>query len=333
MKKVDNVSFGSRGFYSLQVIDCNGNVKENKNTLPTTNVVTYAGAFYSLISSSLFGNLYAALGTGTVERTKSSINLDNEDAGRSSNDTADRAGNEVDNGDGTSTLTLVRTMSFGLGAKVGTFSEVGLFSSSSGGTFIAGQLLKNDQGDPTTITLLSDEQLFVTYTLEWVVPNTSKLVGTGSVTDAASNTYSYEVWAQPYFYKYTVGNTDVDNRYFPLRGGFDNLVYTKADGTTKAGVGTQGVTWNNPTHDGAGNVTISTSDFTASPSDGTFTDVTFMGFVTDNPNFYYEIIDTVNVLVSSDLFRPTIVVKFLQPVTKTSDDSFSIRVSVDLVLS
>lgn len=337
MKQKNTIKIPSRGYYSISVLDKDGNeVKDKKLKSPTNNVITIAGADWSLFtgtSSNLFSNLFCEIGAGVSEITRDSSGLGQPSSGRSSGVSSSRSGNEVDNLDGTSTLTLTRVFSFGLGEKVGTFSEVGLYSASSGGTFVAGQLIKDEFGAPTTVTILSDEQLVVTYTLEWTIPNTSSLVGTGSVLDADNNSYSYEIWAQPYFTDYVLGGTSLKTRaieYNTLAQLFNAA--RAADGTTslmppidvKGGV-LKSVNGNL--------VTFSTGTSTYSPSSFSANSIQFFLLKGPNSNAVsatgVNIVDTATALVASNANSQFfVVVKFLNPVTKTSNDTFSITAEV-----
>jgi len=327
----NTVSMSAKGYYSLSVLDNFGKVKKTKSVGNTSNVVTYVGAYQSLIASSLFAGNYAAVGTGTTEIARSSTALGAESGGgRTGGVGASRGGNEVDNLNGTSTLTLTRNLSFSLGAKVGTFSEIGLFSSSSGGVFIAGQLIKDEFGDPTTITILSDEQLIVTYTIEWTVPNTSNLAGTGTVTDAASNTYNYEIWAQSYFSAYAVGSSDQQVRYFK---DYNQLAFRGANGTSDYGISVDSANTWSVSHDGSGIVTATADSKTYSPTEITFTDVVYIGFYTfSGTDSRSDIVDTGSDLAASstNVPGPAVYIKFLNPISKNDTESFDIGLSVTL---
>jgi len=325
------ISMGAKGYYSLSVLDSFGKVKKTKSAGNTANVVTYVGAYQALISSSIFSFTYAAVGTGTTEITRSSTALGAEGSGgRTGGVSASRGNSEVDNLDGTSTLTLTRNLSFSLGSQVGTFSEVGLYSSSSGGVFIAGQLIKDEFGAPTTITILSDEQLIVTYTIEWTVPNTSNLAGTGTVTDAASNTYNYEIWAQPYFSEYVVGDTDDSKRYF---NSYDELSFREANGTSDYGIGIDSNGGWSVSHNGSGVVTANAGSKTYSPTEMVFTDCVYIGFYFfDGSNVRADIADTALNLaaVSVNADGPAVFIKFLDPLSKDNTESFDIGLSITL---
>jgi hypothetical protein len=324
----------SKGYYSLSVLDINGKEKQEKSVPYVGNVITYAGAYVSLIGADGPTNtLYAAIGTGTTEIVRADTGLGVASSGRSGGAGANRSGNETDNGDGTSTLSFTRTMTFSLGSKVGTFSEIGVYTSATTGTFVAGQLIKDEFGDATTITLLSDEQLIVTYTLEWVIPIVSNLVGSGTVTDAASNSYGYEIWAQPYYGEYSVGSTTNTIRYYESNGTGDEVCFRQANGTTSTGASIDAGPTLSFSHNGTGTVTITANPGTYSPTSTTFTDVVFMGF-----NFYQgtnnggDVINTTSPLGRSVSIGtpPAFYIKFLTPFSKTSSQSFTIDASMTI---
>lgn len=330
MNKINNINIGAKGYYKLTVLDKSGNVKKDKSTDYIDNVVSYSGAYESLIVRGIFQSYQCAIGTGTVERTRSSTSLGNLSTGYSNTVGASRTGNEVDNLDGTSTVTLSRTFTFGLGAKVGTFSEVGVYD---GSVFIAGQLIKDEFGAPTTITLLSDEQLIVTYVLEWTVPILPVLAGTGSVTDANSNVYNYEVWAQSYFNIPEIGNSSSSKNYST---GVGVYIPRAANGTTDYNydIYLKGFSFS-AGHDGIGNVTYNCGGATLSPSEGVFTDCGYIGASVGNNRFPYGSefdITEVGGLVYNGTTANSypIVVKFLNTFTKTSNDSFQLSISTTL---
>jgi len=324
------IKMRSRGYYSLSKRDAEGNPRTEgcpQNVIG--NIITYTGAEHSLLVDSLDASLYAAVGTSVVERTRDSTSLGSEVSGRTGGESASRAGNEVDNLDGTSTVTLTRELFFTLGSKVGTFSEVGLYSSSAGGVFIAGQLIKDEFDNPTTVTVLVDEQLVITYTLEWTVPNNSLEVGSGSVTDADSNSYDYEIWAQPYFADYN--GTSGTSRYFNTSSSNGISARTATGTTPRTPNLRQGTPWSVSLGTG-GTVTANFSSETYGPSYFSLEDIVFLGIGIDG---YYssssqgDISDTATALAASSIQnKAACVIKFLTPFSKTSDNSFSIDVEM-----
>lgn len=272
--KAEPVKLGSKGYYSLSVYKADGTEVEEKRVDACNNVVTYGGAYSIFFGTAMFSNYYANIGTGASEITRSSTGLGNRFNATSSGSSASRAGNEVDNGDGTSTLTFVRTMSFSLGSTTGTFSEVGISTSSNGSGFIAGQLIKDALGNPTTITVLSDEQLRVTYTLELTIPNgglaVQPSIGTGTVTTPEGSS-TYTIYTQPFFSVYTVGDSFATIRLSSARS---VTSFNNSAGTTITSTSTGGISLS---HDGTGTVTVTTGNNTLAPSSFSSTDIAYIG--------------------------------------------------------
>jgi len=330
-----NLNMSAKGRYSLSVLDENGKIKKEKSINNNTNVVTYAGAYNSLTvnGSDIFDFHYAAIGTGTSEIVRAASSLGSESSGRSDGQGASRQGNETDNGDGTSTVTLSREFTFPIGSKVGTFSEVGVYTANAGGIFVAGQLIKDEFGSPTTVTLVSGEQLLVTYILEWTVPNTSQLIGSGTITDNDSNNYDYEVYAQPYFGYYTVNSSQKSSRYIPSFN-LDEFAFRAADGTTSlTGAFDSNCYWTY-SHNGTGTVTATMNSNTIAPADYTFTDAVYVGIgASDADTEFADIIDLAKVLAAeTSSTLPTVFLKFLNPISKTSSQSFQLGASFTITL-
>jgi len=330
-----NIEIKSKGYYSIKVLDKFGNPVEGKCIEDVSNAVTYNGAVYSLFPvgnniSYIFNQLYCNVGTGVSEITRSSTSLGAEVGSRSSGVYIIRDPSiETDNLDGTSTITATREFAFPLGSKVGTFSEVGVYSASSGGTFIAGQLIKDELGNPTTVTVLSDEQLVVTYTIEWVVPNTSTLIGTGTVTAEDTTEYSYEIWAQPYFWRYAT----VDNQNVTRYASFfyvGEIAVLASNGTTNIfDSGNFGNGWT-MTHDGSGTVTFTTELETFSPASFNTTDLAYLGFYSIDSSG--EDLASTSPVLSENNAYCAVYVKFTPPITKTFNDSLTIQVQITITV-
>lgn len=235
--KTDPIKLGAEGRFRGRVYKADGSEVLEKRTGLTENVVTHYGAHESFFGVSMFGNLYAAVGTGVNEITRTATSLGNLAHVTPGSAAASRSGNEVDNGDGTSTLTLTRTIGFDLGATVGTFSEVGLCMFSTGSSLVAGQLIKDEFGDPTTVTVLADEQLVIEYTLEFTVPNAEEpvapIIGTGTVTTPEGSS-TYTVYQQPFFFEPSIGATSGairqgrESNYLAYAGSSGSLAYRKS---------------------------------------------------------------------------------------------------------
>lgn len=324
--KTAPISLGSNGYYSLNVYKADGTEVVEKRIEDSGNVVTYEGAYQLFFGNNvMFSTMYANIGTGTSELTRTSVGLGNRFSAISSGADVGRAGNEVDNGDGTSTLTLTRTMSFSLGATTGTFSEVGISTSSNGSGFIAGQLIKDEFGNPTTITVLSDEQLKVTYTLELTVPNAeqgAKLIGTGSVT-TPEGPVNYSVYAQPYFADYPIGKASTATRN-TTRG----MIYVRSAPTGNSqsyDVGTDSYS-----HNGSGVVTWTSAGGTVPPSGFSNTSIKYhlAGFAGSTGDSWTGV-DPVTRLVASD-GTPSIpvLVEYDTPINKDSTRSYKCQIEV-----
>ena len=84
------LSLKSKGYYSLTVLDKDGNVVKDKSIDKTENVITYDGAYRLLFEDRLNDTLYAAIGTGSTEILRTSGGLGNESSGRSSGKNVER---------------------------------------------------------------------------------------------------------------------------------------------------------------------------------------------------------------------------------------------------
>jgi hypothetical protein len=79
-----------------------------------------------------------------------------------------------------------------VGGATGTWTEVGFFSASSGGTMFNRQLFKDQAGNPTSFVVLADEELWLDLYIR-LYPPTNDV--TGSVTITGSGTHDYTVRA------------------------------------------------------------------------------------------------------------------------------------------
>lgn len=293
----------------------------------TDNVVTYEGAKRLFFDNSAFYSSYAKLGTGTTERDRNSLDLGNKASATSSaSGSATRSG-EVDNLDGTSTITLTKVMSFDIGDLVGTFSEVGLYDNSTGTGFLAGQLIKDELNAPTTITVLADEQVVVTYVLELTVPNgglsIQPTVSTGTVT-TPQGTSNFTMYQQPYFAAYDIGHPS-NNSYatrayiYALDSNGDSGNRFPTSGTSTVSLGASGV------------VTETSQVMTAAPSDFTQADISYILFGSTRSGFnaFVTAIDPVTKRkLSQQDNRAPIVIEFDPPLNKTASDTLSLQLEV-----
>ena len=285
--------------------------------------MTYEGAYQIFFNINGMGRSYSALlGTSTEERTRNSIGLGN--LAHTSSDTtcAGRSGAEVDNGDGTSTLTLVREIAFPLSGTIGTFSEVGIQDAS---IFIAGQLIKDDLGSPTTITVLDEEQLKVTYTLLLTVPNgeaaVAPIVATGTVS-TPDGTTNYTLYSQPFFREFSIGSPSLAARHPTRIVGFitpDGDAFANTNGTITT------------TLNAGGNVTSTNSSGTVAPSAFDVDNLTFISFGSgSNTEQEFSDIDPISRYgknrTSFGQNGVYLVAEFSPPLNKNADRSLSIEI-------
>ena len=100
-----------------------------------------------------------------------------------------------------------RTYRFAQGVATGNLTEVGVYSNISGNPLISRALILDSSGNPTTLTILADEYLDVTYELRCYVDTTDKnlelvLLGeTYNVVARPSNITYSSAWAD-YFFTY-----------------------------------------------------------------------------------------------------------------------------------
>lgn len=88
---------------------------------------------------------------------------------------------------------LRNTYRFSAGTASGNLSEVGIGKSASGTrTLFSRELIKDSFGNPTTITLLSDEVLEVVYELRHYIPDTD-VTGSITFTGNLAGTYAYTI--------------------------------------------------------------------------------------------------------------------------------------------
>lgn len=118
----------------------------------------------------------------------------------------------IDNGDNTCTIRRASVYNFTIGQFTDTtVSSIGLWRCNSGGNtrhlFVAGQLIKNELGVPTTITIAGDEQLQVTYTIEITV-SLNTLVGATGTIDNHGTPVGFTIYVHPMITKWPVVLTD-----------------------------------------------------------------------------------------------------------------------------
>ena len=167
---------GLSGKYKLEVVKASGEVRQ---TLEFDNLITNQGL--DLFSGSVVGYtgnlLYSVchykcyVGSGSTAPAVTDTALDAEIA----NQLRTAAAGTVDVG--LRTYTIAHEYTFATGAAAGNLSEVGVGADST--QLFSRSLIKDGNGAPTTITILVDEVLRVTYSLVINVPTATYLFSSG----------------------------------------------------------------------------------------------------------------------------------------------------------
>jgi hypothetical protein len=174
---------GVRGFLRCRAIRPDGRVRPLTDWFP--NLIVTAG----LNAIGTANNYLTAcrVGTGTAPPSPSDTGLGNQIAGTSSrvlNQSGVRASPPYY---GARTITY----EFAEGAAAGNLTEVGIATAATGGSLFSRALILDGEGNPTSITVLSDEILQVDYQLR-LYPPTSDVVGSITI---SGNNYDYTLRA------------------------------------------------------------------------------------------------------------------------------------------
>lgn len=172
---------------SLQVTDIDGNVKRDLNF---KNVFLDSG-FQAMVHEgvsnmeSMFPRLYLGTGTDAATRTQTDL-TSKDDTGRYlDHDSSTTTHARYYEGDNTIRTSLVKTYKSEKGGASGTWSELGL--ANSDGIMVTRSLIKNEAGNPTTINILADEYLTITYRVNLY---TKVAAASGTIT-VLGETYNY----------------------------------------------------------------------------------------------------------------------------------------------
>jgi len=338
-----NNPFKMNGLYGITVKDREGQLVAGKQLGITSNTVTYNGILEFFFGQRMAGGLVCKVGTGSTETSVLSTNLSNAINSYSpttSPTTTERTTCEVDNGDGTSTFTYEYAFAFNLGQIVGTITEVGVVVSDRAYyPLLCGQLIKDEFGNPTSITLLEEEQLIVTYVMEFTVPNAPTIVGTGTVTDANEAVIGYTVWAQPYFI-YPKGTSNGSNYLLRIRDG-----YRSASFRYNSFIGSDGQCFYvklfqtvnasrelvlDPTR-----VVISHDKLTVAPGDFASNDIKYIGLFggsRSNSVSDYHVDLVTREVVQRNNSHTAFLVEFDTPISKSSAEALTYDFSVEMPL-
>lgn len=166
------------GFYEIQIVKEDGTLKEGSGlNVPFKNLITNAG-----LDRVGDANLQHTLGYGVCKvGTGATIPSVFDTALSAQTGSASGSGSAKTPVINSTTLpystTLEYTYTFNVGAVSGNLSEVGIFTPSS--VMWSRSLIKDSNGNPTTISILPTEQLKVVYTLVRYLP--SEKTGTVSI--------------------------------------------------------------------------------------------------------------------------------------------------------
>lgn len=216
----------TKGYFSVRTLK-NGEVTQEIKD--TNNVITDA-ALTKLLTSEGWGcaEFYNAMQVGTgagndeilgsFTDLPANLNKYSEVKGGSSANFDTYGVTFIDNGDGTCTIRRASVYNFTIGQfNNTTVSSIGLWriNGYTRTLFVAGQLIKNEFGIPTTITIALDEQLQVTYTIEITV-SLSTLVGATGTIDNHGTPVGFTIYVNPIITKWpavlTVSASSHQNR-------------------------------------------------------------------------------------------------------------------------
>lgn len=185
-----------KGEYKLQVLGQDGNIKVDTDWFD--NVITVA-ALDAWCQTTAMNNLsgFCGVGTGTATPASSDVGITGQIGSRAA---------RFSNGNNVVGLvnTVTQQYNFPVSGVIGTISEVGIFSASTGGILLSRTLIKA-AGTPTTITLVSGDTLYVIWRCTMTAP--ADVTGTTTIGGVSYNytlrpskfttstTSAYGLWA------------------------------------------------------------------------------------------------------------------------------------------
>ena len=178
------------GIIKLEVIKEDGTLKECGGlNVPFKNLITDAGLDYVSGATITTAANYCRVGTSSTPPTVSDTTL------------GAQTGSASPAGTATYSVQYLtepyysehqKVYTFAVGAVYGNLTEIGFFSSASGGSMWSRALIKDSGGNPTTLTLLATEQLKVTYTVRRYIP--ASLTGSFTLnTNGTDSTINYTI--------------------------------------------------------------------------------------------------------------------------------------------
>lgn len=181
-----NIIHRLQGFYQLTVLDKDGNIKEQTPIFP--NLITNAG-LDQIATTGSYGMSFgipkmiasAFVGTGNTPPTINDTTMTSYLASVGPYGSGAPTSNNIYVAGPPAYWTQTWTYTFGTGAAAGNLTEVGVGYISAAGptyTLFSHALIVDGAGNPTTLTVLSTDQLILTYTLRNYINLTDQ---TGSV--------------------------------------------------------------------------------------------------------------------------------------------------------
>ena len=172
------------GYYKICAVNKDtGKVRLLADWFP--NLITDIGL--DRIATSADYMAYCQVGTGSTEPAVSDIALVNRVGGTNTI----TSGTYTVNSTSPYYISNIRVYRFNAGTATGNLSEVGIGWATSGSLF-SRALILDSYGDPTTITVLSDEYLDVTYEFRFY-PFESDITGSITLTGNIGGTYDYTI--------------------------------------------------------------------------------------------------------------------------------------------
>ena len=175
------VSCGFRGEYQLHARRPNGTIRAS--TPWFSNLILDSGRNFMSTNASSSKISWCVIGTGTSAPNVLQTGLDALSASTSATQTSVVTKNTTVS---PYTLEVVNTYRFAYGAVVGNMTEVGVGWGAT--TLFSRELIRDALGDPTSFTVLADEQLDVAYRLTQFIPLTD-VVGTIDITGSGTHDY------------------------------------------------------------------------------------------------------------------------------------------------
>lgn len=177
---MNEIKFGVKGKFRLDALRPDGSIRELAPW--QDNLVTNYGIDSLCSSRSFIG--YLQVGTGTTAEAYTDTNLVNRIAGVGTT-------NSTVWNTGVNKVVTTLTTSFNVGVATGNITELGL-SPSVNGNVNTRALIRDSGGNPISVTVLSDEQLLVTYTITITIPSETVV----NVTEPNSGT-NYTITIRP----------------------------------------------------------------------------------------------------------------------------------------